>query len=158
MINLKKILVPVDFSEGSRKALTYGLSLCNNYKAALHLFNAIDDRIYDDSLFMLYAEQEVRQTRQRITDEQLDKLTAEIKGTHPQLEVIKVIRLGIGFVEIVKYAQEQGIDLIIMGSHGHTGIAHLLIGSTTEKVVRKAPCPVLTVRPKEHEFVVAEGK
>lgn len=156
MINLKKILVPVDFSESSHKALTYGVSLSDNYGAELHLFNAIDDRLYDDNLFMLYAEQEVRETRQKVTNEHLDKLLAEVKKTHPNLNTIKIIRMGIAFIEIIKYAQEEEIDLIIMGSHGHTGISHLLIGSTTEKVVRKAPCPVLTVRPKEHEFVDTE--
>ena len=153
MINLKKILVPVDFSEGANKALSYGISLAKHYGAALHIFNAIDDRLYDDSLFMMYAEQEIRETRRKITNEQLDELLARIKKEHPGLEPVKVIRLGIAFLEIIKYAQEEAIDLIIMGSHGHTGIAHLLIGSTTEKVVRKAPCPVLTVRPKEHEFI-----
>ncbi len=150
MISLKNIMVPVDFSEGSRKALTYGTSFCDNYNATLHLFATIDDRIYEDTLFMMYAEQEIRETRQKLTNQQLDKLIDEIHQTHPQLKVIKTIQLGIAFAEIINYAKNKAIDLIIMGSHGHTGIAHLLIGSTTEKVVRKASCPVLTVRPVEH--------
>jgi nucleotide-binding universal stress UspA family protein len=63
------------------------------------------------------------------------------------------VRVGTPFYEIVRYAREMKIDLIVMGTHGHTGLVHVLLGSVTEKVVRKAPCPVLTVRHPEHEFV-----
>ena len=57
------------------------------------------------------------------------------------------------FTEIIRFAKDKDIDLIVMGTHGHTGLAHVLLGSVAEKVVRKAPCPVLTVRHPEHEFV-----
>ena len=61
-----------------------------------------------------------------------------------------------GFVEIVRYAKEQSIDLVVLGTHGHGPIAHMLMGSVAEKVVRKAPCAVLTVRHPEHEFVIPD--
>jgi len=64
-----------------------------------------------------------------------------------------VVLDGTPFVEIVRYAGEAAIDLIIMPTHGHTGLAHMIIGSTTERVIRKAPCPVLVLRDEEREFV-----
>ena len=67
--------------------------------------------------------------------------------------IVKVVRQGPPFLEIVRYAQEANIDLIVLGTHGRGGLAHMLLGSVAEKVVRKAPCPVLTVRHPEHEFV-----
>ena len=66
------------------------------------------------------------------------------------------VREGTPFYEIIQFAKENDIDLIVMGTHGHSGLAHVLLGSVTEKVVRKAPCPVLTVRHPEHEFVKAD--
>ncbi len=64
----------------------------------------------------------------------------------------KVIKTGVTFVEIIDYIKEEGIDLVVMGTHGRSGIEHILIGSVAEKVVRKAPCPVMTVRPKGKIF------
>ena len=64
----------------------------------------------------------------------------------------KVIRTGAAFVEIIDYARSESMDLIIIGTHGRTGLEHILIGSVAERVIRKAPCPVLTVRPKSRQF------
>jgi nucleotide-binding universal stress UspA family protein len=72
-----------------------------------------------------------------------------VQGLHVRREV----REGTPFYEIIRFAREGDVDLIVMGTHGHTGLTHVLLGSVTEKVVRKAPCPVLTVRHPEHEFV-----
>ena len=69
------------------------------------------------------------------------------------LTLTKVLN-GVPFVEIIRYARESEMDLIVMGTHGRTGLGHLLIGSVTERVVRKSPCPVLTVKHPEHEFVM----
>ena len=71
----------------------------------------------------------------------------------PDLRIIPQVGEGTPFEEIVRFAREKDIDLIVMGTHGHTGLAHLFLGSVAEKVVRRAPCPVLTVRHPEHEFV-----
>jgi nucleotide-binding universal stress UspA family protein len=81
----------------------------------------------------------------------MDRLIQENKLQ--QLHVLKEIREGSPFYEIIRYAKERDIDLIVMGTHGRSGLVHVLLGSVTEKVVRKAPCPVLTVRHPEHEFV-----
>jgi nucleotide-binding universal stress UspA family protein len=66
---------------------------------------------------------------------------------------VQVVKVGYAVEEIVKYAKDQEIDLIVIGTHGHTGFAHLLLGSIAEKVVRMATCPVLSVHPKDHPFV-----
>ena len=64
------------------------------------------------------------------------------------------VRTGVPFLEIIRYAKELEIDLIVLGTHGRTGLAHVLLGSVAERVVRKSPCPVLTVHPKGHQFVM----
>ena len=70
------------------------------------------------------------------------------------LKIHRVVRTGNPFVEIVRYAREENIDLIVLGTHGRTGLVHVLLGSVAERVVRQAGCPVLTVRPKTHGFVM----
>jgi len=92
----------------------------------------------------------------------LEQLTAAVQTAFERvlkdqrlagLKVQTAVREGAPFYEIVRFARELDVDLIVMGTHGHRGLAHVLLGSVTEKVVRKAPCPVLTVRHPEHEFV-----
>ena len=68
--------------------------------------------------------------------------------------VTREVLMGHPFVEIIRYAREQDVDCIVLGTHGRSGLSHLLLGSVAERVVRKAPCPVLTVRHPEHEFVM----
>ena len=74
------------------------------------------------------------------------------------IDVRKVVRTGVAFVEIIDYAKTEGIDLIVMGTHGRSGIEHILIGNVAEKVVRKSPCPVMTIRPKGKEFKCPKGR
>jgi nucleotide-binding universal stress UspA family protein len=84
--------------------------------------------------------------------EQLEQFVpADWRAKH---QVTLACQRGTPFVEIVRYARREVIDLIVMGTHGRGAIAHMLLGSVAERVIRKAPCPVLTVRPEEHEFVM----
>jgi nucleotide-binding universal stress UspA family protein len=83
---------------------------------------------------------------------ELDSLQVPRSDEIPHLE--RAIEMGIPFVEIVRHARKKNIDLIVIGTHGRTGLDHMLLGSVAEKVVRKAPCPVLTVRPEGHQFVM----
>lgn len=80
--------------------------------------------------------------------------TAEEHETHQTVEITPLRAIGKPFVEIVRAAKERDADLIVIGTHGRTGLAHMLIGSTAEKVVRMAPCPVLTVKHPRHAFVM----
>jgi nucleotide-binding universal stress UspA family protein len=153
MIDLHRILVPTDFSKHSANALTYAVAFAEKFGAELHLLHVVQDL----ALFIpdaVTAMPPVALPVDQITlaaREALDRVIHE-----QQLERFSVypeVREGTPFAEIVRFAREKDIDLIVMGTHGHTGLAHMLVGSVTERVVRKAPCPVLTVRHPEHEFV-----
>jgi nucleotide-binding universal stress UspA family protein len=152
MIDLRRILVPIDFSPHSEQALKYGVALADKFAAELFLVHVFQDlTIYQTEVvsgappIMPPVDQLTASARS-----ELDRLVREKNlqhvATHP--EVIE----GSPVEEIVDYAREKDIDLIVLGTHGRGWLAHVLMGSVAEKVVRKAPCPVLTVR-LEHEFV-----
>lgn len=153
-IRIAKILFPTDFSELSLHALTYARQLAATFEAQIHCLHVVDEGyLYWSAMgpesapigpavedLMSYAETHL----ERFADEHLVGLKF--------VPVTKVVR-GRPYAEIVQYALENTIDLVVVATHGRGGIAHALMGSTAEKVVRKAPCPVLTVRRTEHEFV-----
>jgi nucleotide-binding universal stress UspA family protein len=68
--------------------------------------------------------------------------------------VVRAARVGAAFLEIIEYVREQEIDLVVIGTHGRSGLMHILMGSVAERIVRKSPCPVLTVKPEGHQFVM----
>ena len=152
MIALKSILVPTDFSETSEVAVKYGVALARRFDAKLYLLHVVEKSLAEMAatpfpLGLLDGMQnDVREWLGKILTEQEEK----------ELGPEYVLRVGGPDVEIVRYANERDIDLIVMGTHGRSGVAHMLMGSVAEKVVRKAPCPVLTVRHPEHEFVIPE--
>jgi nucleotide-binding universal stress UspA family protein len=153
MIDLHRILVPTDFSKHSENALAYASAFAEKFGAELYLLHVVQDL----ALFIpeaVTAAPPIGPPVEQLTAavrEALDRLIAN-HGLR-SLGVHAEVREGNPFYEIVRFAKEQDIDLIIMGTHGHTGLVHVLLGSVAEKVVRKAPCPVLTVRHPEHEFV-----
>jgi nucleotide-binding universal stress UspA family protein len=133
MIQIPSILVPIDFSPSGEQALRYGCALAEKFGSHVHLLHVVDDYypfIPEASVF---------------ADQRDDYLA----GLRTGAEVV-----GTPFLDIVRYAKEKDIGLIVIGSHGRSGLAHVLMGSVAERVVRKAPCPVLTVRPGQHEFVM----
>jgi nucleotide-binding universal stress UspA family protein len=153
MIDLHHILVPTDFSNHSHTAVKYAVALADKFGAEITLLHVVQnfalflpDTVTAGPPILPPPEQltaAVTAALQRIIEEnKLQHLT-----THTE------VREGTPYHEIISLAKEKDIDLIIMGTHGRGGLAHLLLGSVTEKVVRKAPCPVLTVRDPEHEFV-----
>jgi len=147
MISLKKILVPIDFSATSKKAVLYGASLAKTYCAELSIVVVVDDRIFQDGLFdASFIEQEALDVRNKAFAKRLEEVKKEVLAKDASINVKTKMSYGVAFAEIIHYAKEDKTDLIVMGTHGTTGIAHMLIGSTTEKVVRKAPCPVMVVR------------
>lgn len=156
MITLKRILVPTDFSEHSKNALRYAAAFADKFGAQIHLLHVFQDLaiFQPDAVTAAPPALPPRDALLAAARTALEQSIEEcpIKGVpvHPE------VREGAAQEEIVVFAREKNIDLIIMGTHGRGWLAHVLMGSVAEKVVRKAPCPVLTVRHPEHEFVQAD--
>lgn len=150
MITIKHILLPVDFSDASLLATQYALDLARRFGAKVHLLHVIEDPLVYVPMFdssPMPSKQEFEQAAQTMLDNWI--LAADAAG----LDIERRWVHGKPFVGIVQYAREHDADLIVVGTHGRGFAAHLLLGSVAEKVVRKAPCPVLTVRPEGHQFV-----
>ncbi|GAN31685.1 MAG: universal stress protein [Candidatus Brocadia sp. AMX2] len=145
MIILKKILCPVDHSECSYLALKYAISLALKDEAKLYLMHVIDTRLYDTEIYKFspYKIDEVDIDMSKIREDLMKSLP---EGTTDVLDVETIIVKGVPFHEIVNAAAEISADIIVIGTHGRTGLSHVVMGSVAEKVVRKATCPVLTVR------------
>ncbi|MGE5363935.1 MAG: universal stress protein [Bacteroidota bacterium] len=142
---IKNILVPVDFSDYSKNALKYAVDYAKVFGAKLYLIYVIEPVVYPADFSMgQVALPSVDTELNTRAEEELENLAKkEIAGA---LEYQTIIKMGKPFVEIIDTAGELDIDLIIIATHGHTGVEHMLFGSTAEKVVRKAPCPVLSLR------------
>src|SRR5262245_8705221 len=153
MIDIKRILLPTDFSKYSRSALTYGGALAEKFGAELYILHVVQNigLLIPDMVNVTPPVLPSLEQMGAAVREALAKLIKEAGLEKFKVEV--VVREGSAFYEIVQFAKDQNVDLIVMGTHGHSGLAHMLLGSVTEKVVRKAPCPVLTVRHPDHEFV-----
>ena len=155
MIVLKKILVATDFSEAADAALSYGRALARAFGARLLVIHVVDDmylRLGGDAYAAVLPE--LQQDVERQARERLDELVRDNDPTPLAIDLI--IREGATANEIVKYAKDADIDLVVVGTHGRGAVAKLLMGSVAERVVRTADCPVLTVRHPEHEFVVPD--
>ena len=156
MVAIKNILVATDFSEPSGVAMAYGRDLARNYNARLHVLHVVEDvmtRYNTEAGFILPSMQEDlekaarRELESRITDED-----------RRQLNAVPVIVAGVSIAEgIVEFAKAHSIDLIVTGTHGRGAVKHFLMGSVAERVVRTAPCPVLTVHAHERDFIVPDA-
>jgi nucleotide-binding universal stress UspA family protein len=147
-LTISKVLVPIDFSEYSKMALDYAVQFAKHFKSELILIYVIEPIVYpsDFGLGQIPINQVDFEIHSR-SEEELrklieEKIPAEVKASH-------IVRTGKPFLEIINTAQDNNCDLIIIATHGHTGIEHILFGSTAEKVVRKSPVPVLVVREKK---------
>jgi nucleotide-binding universal stress UspA family protein len=150
-VKLKKILVPIDFSEPSRKAMQYALSFGRQFNAEVLLLHVIEFTPLPAPPLAVVQDET---TRAKLHESSAKELAAWRDSIRGQARVLASVRDGLSaHTEIVKAASEGNVDLIILGTQGRTGLAHLLIGSTAERVVRHAPCPVLVVREREHDFV-----
>jgi nucleotide-binding universal stress UspA family protein len=147
MIKLKKILYPTDFSEASLEALRYAVSFARNCQAKLILMNVVDEKIFSEglSLARVSAPEALGQEMAAEAGRRLKRLipAEEQKG----LDSETVILNGTPFLEIIRYAKDNHVDMIVIGTNGRSGLSHLMFGSTAEKVVRGAHCPVLSVKP-----------
>ena len=150
-MEIKTILFPTDFSQGARAAMEYAVSLAQDFKAKLILLYVIQDiSIAEWYIPSSISAADLVEDMQRSAEREMDKWELEIAGKVRDVE--KLIVRGVPFVEIIRTAKERKADMIVIGTHGRTGIDHMLFGSTAEKVVRKSSCPVLTVRMSGKEF------
>lgn len=150
IFRLKEILVPVDFTECTEKALFYALPFARQFGATVTLLHVIEQPFVPAAEFGMVVQVDVSVEAMR----ELEKLRARVAK---QVRCRSMIRQGGAEYEIVNAAKELDCDLIILGTHGRTGMDRLLLGSTVEKVVRKAGCPLFVVRPHEHEFISADS-
>ncbi|MBK7498242.1 MAG: universal stress protein [Ignavibacteriales bacterium] len=153
---IKKVLVPIDFSDYSKSALKYAVNFAKSFNAEIILVYVVEPVIYppDFSMGQIAMPSITTEWDDRAKDE-LQKLA---KSEINEIANVKtIIKTGKPFVEIIETAKEENIDLIIIATHGHSGVEHILFGSTAEKVVRKAPCPVLTLREPIKGFDYKEG-
>jgi universal stress protein A len=142
---ISKVLVPIDFSDYSKSALKYAVSFVKHFGARLILVYVVEPVIYPPDFSMgQIAIPSMDLEMDKRAMEELDKLAEQ--EIPSEIKVKSIVKTGKPFIEIIETADEQDVDLIIIATHGHTGMEHILFGSTAEKVVRKAPCPVLTLR------------
>ncbi len=140
-MHIKRILFPTDFSEHAKYAFRYALDIARRFGADVYLVHVVHS----------FPEMRPYNVRQLIDlmVKNAETSLRELLKTRKDHEVIlrPVVRVGVEDMEITGLAQEEQIDLIVMGTHGRTGLGHALLGSVAERVVRRAPCPVLTVKP-----------
>ena len=150
-MQIKTILFPTDFSQGARAAMDYAISLAQDYKAKLILLYVVQDiSIAEWYIPSSISAADLVEDMQKSASREMEKWAAEAATKAKDVEQL-VVR-GVPFVEIIRTAKDKNADLIVIGTHGRTGIDHMLFGSTAEKVVRKSGCPVLTVRMAGREF------
>jgi nucleotide-binding universal stress UspA family protein len=158
MIAPKNVLVATDFSEPADAALTYGRSFARSYGATLHVLHVVDD-IAMRTTELTGGLASVGNVQQQIEDEARARLGAIVTDEDRRdLSVRAVVMTSAAPAQtILAYANAALIDLIVIGTHGRTGLARLFMGSVAQHVVRLAPCPVLTVRRPEREFVLPDA-
>jgi len=149
---IKKILCPVDFSEFTNDIIMFAVEIAKRFDAELHLLHVIPNLNYFTPYESFMTPENlvaIERSIEKEVEKDFEKIAKKI-----DIPFKKVIKTGVAFVEIIDYIKEESISLVVMGTHGRSGIEHILIGSVAEKVVRKSPCPVLTIRPKGKTFAM----
>ena len=155
MLTYKTVLFPTDFSDFSDVALNHAVYICRQCDARLVILHVVEDVLLPDPIEYMGVYETVTAIQAQLEEGAKKKLAGFEKD--PRLEGISIstdLKQGKAFVEIVSYTRDNNIDLIVMGSHGASGLNHMLFGGTAEKVVRKASCPVLTVKHPDHSFTM----
>jgi nucleotide-binding universal stress UspA family protein len=142
VVKLKKILAPTDFSELSRLGVGYALELARGWGASVTVYHIADAA--ELANYKARSLDELIERQRQSLSQFLDQYFAELVAT---VDVRKLVEVGAPASNIVAEAEKSDYDLIVMSTHGRTGIAHMLIGSVTEQVLRNAPCPVFSVPP-----------
>ena len=145
MIKISTVLHPTDFSEVARHALPYAVEFARVYSAKLVLIHVLDLPFSAISM----ADEAMKEAEQKLNSLVPQKI-------QEQIDLVELVVRGTPCEEITAAAKEYGADIIVMATHGAGGWRHALMGDVAEKVVRNAPCPVLTIRHPEHEFLVPD--
>ncbi len=149
-MEIKKILFAADFSEGSSNSLPYAVDFAKRYGAKLYLVHVIYDIAKTSGSYVPHVSlDELYKDMGNNAKAELEKCFIEEMKAISDVE--HVVLKGTPYEEIARFAEENKIDLIVIGTHGRKGLDRMLFGSTAEQVVRHAPCPVLTVRLPKHE-------
>ena len=160
-MKLTRILAPTDFSKYSGFALEWAAYLAQCMQAELVLLHVISEeegKIIEEVIGEGAVVQIPKGIRQDVVEDRQKKLKSQYDMVVPRdikasLKVGQMTRIGVPFLEIVKVAKEKEVDLIVMGTHGRTGLSHVLIGSVAEKVVHHAHCGVLTIKHPQYKFI-----
>ena len=152
-LQLQRILLPTDFSDYSFAAASYACELAAKFGAELHLLHTLEHYYSLTPEFGLGFAVPTQISKSRVAAEKALSTLLDSSWSASGKVIHRVIE-GSPKVEIVRYARAENIDLIVISTHGRTGLSHMLIGSVAETVVRTSSCPVLTVRPKGHQFVM----
>lgn len=153
-IKPKRILWPTDFSPMSLHGAKYARGLCEKFGAELHLLHVVVPPVQPEAAFLMQSElapliapDELLSTARETLAQVVTKEFSGMANVHPQAV------LGTPWLATCEYARKAKIDLIVVATHGHTGLKHILLGSTAERIVQHAPCPVLVVKNNEGGFL-----
>lgn len=149
-MKITKILVPTDFSPYAEAAMRYALDLAQDYSAELLLLHVIPERdlraIFDYPLG--FPLEQVLHEYQDKAEQHCAQVAAQAQ--HQGIPVTPLVSFGVPYEKIVQVAKDHHVDLLIIATHGRTGLSHAMLGSVAERVVRLAPCPVVTIKPTMH--------
>jgi nucleotide-binding universal stress UspA family protein len=151
MFRIRRILFPTDFSKYSLDTLDTAIDIAKRFRASLVLLHVVEDLpLTQHPTVSVASVEEILKDMEKRAREKLRKtIGPKIRKRVP---ATYVVTRGTPFLEVLRVARSKKADLIILTTHGRTGLSHLLMGSTAEKVVRKSSCPVLTIRPPQHRF------
>ena len=152
-IRLMKILLPTDFSSFSAAATKYACELATKFDAELHLLHTLETHLASTPNFGFGLDLPKYVSESKAAAEKSLAGVLDPKWAAGR-KVIQAVVEGSPKVEIIRYASKQNIDLIVLSTHGRTGLPHVIMGSVAESVVRTALCPVLTMRPDGHQFIM----
>jgi nucleotide-binding universal stress UspA family protein len=153
-VKLQRVLWPTDFSDLALRGGRYARGFCEHFHAELHVIHVVPPPLSPDVSLVVPAEVPVAVSEPELmgaSQTALDKLINDHFADYDNI-VTKVL-FGNPWPSICEYARENEVDLIIITTHGRTGLSHVLIGSTAERIVQHAPCPVLTVKHAEKDFL-----
>ncbi len=155
IVSPKRVLWPTDFTELSLHAGHYARGFSELSGAQIHIVHVIPPPLIPDVSVIIPTDVPIAVSEQELiaaSDEMLERLVKTHFDNDPK--IIRAARTGSPWTEVCRYANENEIDLIVVATHGHTGWRHTLLGGTAERIIQHAPCPVLTVKDPEREFLV----